>query len=219
LCGSAALSLHLAGAAPIANPHSTPAYPDHSHLLVYRDEKGAEHAVRTAEDWAQRRRHILAGMQEAMGPLPDRSHLPALDVKVTEEVKGDGFVRQTISFVAEGTERVPADLYVPASGAKGKRLPAVLALHQTSANGKRDLGGGAKNPNMGYAPELARRGYVVLCPDYPSFDDLADYDFARDAYASGTMKGVFNHMRCVDLLQTRDDVDGQRIGVIGHSLG
>jgi len=33
------------------------------------------------------------------------------------------------------------------------------------------------------------------------------------------MKGVFNHMRCVDVLQARDDVDGERIGVIGHSLG
>jgi len=33
------------------------------------------------------------------------------------------------------------------------------------------------------------------------------------------MKGIFNHMRCVDLLQARAEVDPQRIGVIGHSLG
>src|SRR5687768_9822719 len=195
------------------------AYSDHSRLLVYIDDKGGEHPVKTAEDWARRRTHILAGMQEAMGALPDRSNLPELDVKVVAEMKGEGFVRQTISFVAEGADRVPADLYLPASAAKGKRLPAMLALHQTSHNGKRDLGGGAKNPNMGYAPELARRGYVVLCPDYPSFGDYANYDFAKDAYVSGTMKGVFNHMRCVDLLAARDDVDPERIGVIGHSLG
>ena len=94
----------------------------------------------------------------------------------------------------------------------------MLALHQTSPRGRRDLEGGAKNPNMGYAPELARRGYVVLCPDYPSFGDYP-YDFSKDDYVSGSMKGVFNHMRCVDLLRSRDDVDGERIGVIGHSLG
>ena len=33
------------------------------------------------------------------------------------------------------------------------------------------------------------------------------------------MKGIFNHMRCVDLLQAREDVDHERIGVLGHSLG
>ena len=33
------------------------------------------------------------------------------------------------------------------------------------------------------------------------------------------MKGIFNHMRCVDLLCERPDVDAERIGVIGHSLG
>jgi predicted dienelactone hydrolase len=33
------------------------------------------------------------------------------------------------------------------------------------------------------------------------------------------MKGIFNHMRCVDLLQSLPEVDPGRIGAIGHSLG
>jgi acetyl esterase/lipase len=33
------------------------------------------------------------------------------------------------------------------------------------------------------------------------------------------MKGIFNHMRSVDLLKSRSEVDPERIGVIGHSLG
>jgi S-formylglutathione hydrolase FrmB len=33
------------------------------------------------------------------------------------------------------------------------------------------------------------------------------------------MKGIFNHIRCIDLLQSRADVDPNAIGVIGHSLG
>src|SRR5699024_1219318 len=40
-----------------------------------------------------------------------------------------------------------------------------------------------------------------------------------DQYVSGTMKSIFDDMRCVDFLQTRADVDPDRIGVIGHSLG
>ena len=33
------------------------------------------------------------------------------------------------------------------------------------------------------------------------------------------MKGIWNHMRAVDLLQSLPEVDGTRIGCIGHSLG
>ena len=33
------------------------------------------------------------------------------------------------------------------------------------------------------------------------------------------MKGICNHIRGVDLLQARAEVDPERIGVIGHSLG
>ncbi len=54
------------------NADEPPAYRDHAALLAYRDDAGAEHPVKTAQDWAIRRRHILNGMQQAMGPLPAR---------------------------------------------------------------------------------------------------------------------------------------------------
>ena len=104
---------------------AAPLYPDHSRLLVCRDAQGVEHPVTTAQDWAVRRAHILAGMQEAMGPLPDRTHLPSLDVRIGEEIRRDGFIRQTLSFVADGTDRIPAHLYLPTTSAKGKRRPGV----------------------------------------------------------------------------------------------
>ncbi|MEC9092605.1 MAG: PVC-type heme-binding CxxCH protein, partial [Planctomycetota bacterium] len=61
--------------------------------------------------------------------------------------------------------------------------------------------------------------YVVIAPDYPSFGDLQDHQFAEDEFESGTLQGIVNHMRCVDYLQTLDFVDPRKIGVIGHSLG
>jgi dienelactone hydrolase len=76
--------------------------------------------------------------------------------------------------------------------------------------------GGAKN--LHYALELAERGYVTLAPDYPNFGDYKIDVYAR-GYASATMKGIWNHMRAVDLLQSLDEVDGKHIGCIGHSLG
>ncbi len=185
--------------------------------MTYRDDRGRDQPVKNCDDWAIRRRRILGGMQEAMGMLPDRGHLPPFDVKIVEEVAGQGYRRLTVTFVAETGDRIPADLYLPEfKDGKGKR-PAVLALHQTSNEGKRETSGIVRK-NQGYARELAERGYVVLAPDYPSFGDYR-YDFNSDRYASGTMKGIFNHMRCVDYLQSRPEVDPERLGVIGHSLG
>jgi acetyl esterase/lipase len=212
-------SLFAAAQAVPAEEAATPRYPDHSQLLVYRDAEGHEHPVKTPEDWAVRRRHVLAGMEEAMGPLPDRSDLPPLDVHLKGRMEGEGFQRLTISFVPEPSDRLCAHLYLPSGRGPDERLPAMLALHPTSTLGKDRVTKEGGEPNRMYAYELARRGYVVIAPDYPSFGDYQGYDFAADRYTSGTMKGIFNHMRCVDLLQSRPEVDPQRIGVIGHSLG
>jgi len=220
LGGHAFLFVLIIGAGSVvwAGEPTAPDYPDHSQLFVYRDEAGREHPVRTPQDWAIRRRHILANMQKAMGLLPERTNLVPLDVQVTERFEGDGFTRLTLSFAVEEGDRVPAFLFLPAGLKKGVRTAAMLALHPTSPLGKKISAGWGEEPNRNYGLELAQRGYVVLVPDYPSFGDYK-YDFDADRYVSGTMKGIFNHMRCVDLLQSRPEVDPQRIGVIGHSLG
>lgn len=200
----------------VAAEPSTPEYPNHRQLLVWRDAAG-EHPVKTPADWAKRREHILLGMQQAMGQLPDRSQLPPLDVKIEETFDGTTFTRYKLSFVAEGKDRVPCYLFVP-KGLNGQRVPGIVALHQTTAIGKQEPAGMGPKENLHYGLELAKRGYVVLAPDYPSFGDY-QYDFNADDYVSGSMKGIFNHMRAVDLLASRPEVDAKRIGAIGHSLG
>ena len=190
---------------------------DHGDLTVFRDASGPLKPIASTDDWNQRREHILLGMQEAMGPMPRPRPQPDFDVRVTERTKGNGFERKTISIVVEGTDRVTADLYLPTARQTDEKRPAVLALHPTGALGKRIVAGA--KPNRQYATELAERGYVVIAPDYPSFGELKNYDFAADDYVSGTMKGIVNHMRCVDYLQSLDEVDPGRIAAIGHSLG
>jgi dienelactone hydrolase len=193
-----------------------PFYPDKTRLLVLRDAAGAERAVRTPADWARRREHVLANMQLVMGPLPDRSRRMPLDVQTTEEVRTKHFVRKKLTFAVENGDRVPAYLLVPL-GATGKR-PAVLCLHQTIALGKGEPAGLGPSENLRYAVHLAERGYVALAPDYPSFGDY-HYDFAKGGYQSGSMKAIWNNMRAIDLLQSLPEVDPERIGCIGHSLG
>jgi acetyl esterase/lipase len=171
--------------------------------------------VKSAEP-PPRRERILEAMQQVMGPLPDTGRKVPLDVKYAAEVKTAHYVRKKLTYAAEKGDRVPAWLLVP-TGRRGK-LPAVLCLHQTVSIGKDEPAGLGKNENLRYAVHLAERGYVTLAPDYPSFGEYP-YDFAKSPYKSGSMKAVWNNMRAIDLLQSLPEVDGERIGCIGHSLG
>ncbi len=203
----------------------------HRDLTKYTSENGQVQPIRTADDWAVRRRAILDGMQQAMGPLPSFEGLPEFDIKVTEDTRIQDVRRLTLTIQVEAGDRLPLDLYVPAILADKVdpasiltlnhevKLPAVVALHPTGALGKRIVAGEGAKSNRQYGLELARRGYVTICPDYPSFGQYDKYDFVADRYVSGTMKGIFNHMRCVDLVTAMPCVDGARIATIGHSLG
>ncbi|MGH8596779.1 MAG: alpha/beta hydrolase family protein, partial [Gammaproteobacteria bacterium] len=59
---------------------------------------------------------------------------------------------------------------------------------------------------------------VCIAPDYPYLGENS-FDPYKNGYASCTMKGIVNHRRAVDVLQSLPEVDGKRIGSIGHSLG
>lgn len=193
-----------------------PRYPDKGDLLVWKDEVGKVHPVKSAGDWAKRRNDILAGMQQVMGPLPSDKEKVPLDVRYADEVKAPRYVRKKLTYAAEKGDRVPAWLLVPV-GLKAK-APAVLCLHQTVPIGKDEPVGLGKREELEYARHLAERGYVTLAPDYPSFGEYP-YDFAKSKFPSGSMKAIWNNIRAVDLLASLPEVDADRIGVIGHSLG
>ena len=190
-----------------------------SGLLIYSAADGKKLPVKSPAEWETKRQQILEGMELAMGELPGRTNLPPLAIQIKDSVQEEFYTRYRIHFTAAENEIVPAYLYIPKGKANGKKRPAMLALHGTGDGGKNLVDGTNPETKRPVANELAQRGYIVIAPDYPSMGELKDYDFANDRYESATMQAIFNHMRCVDLLQARDDVDPERIGVIGHSLG
>src|SRR5437870_2487858 len=193
------------------------AYPDKTRLLVWRDAAGTEHAIKDVADWPKRRGHILANMQEVMGPLPSLKNKLPLDVRVLETARLQKFTRTKLTFAASAGNRVPAYLLIPHE--RPGKLPAVLCLHPTSKEfGKAVPAGLAGKPDRHYAVHLAERGYVTLAPDYVHSGGY-DFDPYKHGFVSATMLGIVNHMRAVDLLQSLPEVDPERIGVIGHSLG
>ena len=185
-------------------------------LMTYRDTTGTAHPVKTKADWSRRVAQIRDGMEAVMGPMPaDKDKVP-LDVKYGASEKTPKFIRKKLTFAVAKGERVPAWLLIPV-GLKGK-APAVLCLHQTVKIGKDEPAGLGPREELRYAVHLAERGYVTLAPDYPSFGEY-DYDFSKSTFTSGSMKAIFNNMRAVDLLVSLPEVDAERIGAIGHSLG
>lgn len=195
-----------------------PHYDDKADLLYYLDEAGKKQTVRTARDWQVRVGHVKANMELVMGELPAKSS-EALAVEIKSETELLNYRRKHISYVAEKGDRVTAYLLVP-HAAFGKKLPALVCLPESGRPGKDQPSGLTPKAALAHAHELADRGYVCIVPDYPL---LHANEYKTDpyklGYVSATMKGIVNHRRAVDVLETLDNVDRDAIGVIGHSLG
>lgn len=203
-----------------SDPIPTP-YPDHTTLHYFLTPSGEKRPIKTADDWTIRREHIATWMQTVMGPRPSPAQPVPLDVKIEEEIPvGDDLTRRKISYHTDSTERrVKAYLFVPTSARADRQTPAILCLHQTTPIGKSEPAGLGPKPNLHYGLHLAQRGYITLAPDYPSFGEYAYAFPPGDGYASGTMKAIYDNIRAVDVLQRMPEVDGMRLGCIGHSLG
>jgi pimeloyl-ACP methyl ester carboxylesterase len=165
-------------------------------------------------------RGLRARMLDVMGDFPGGDRRVSLDMTVMEERREGAVMCRKITFGVEPDDRCWAWLLIPAErlGPDAPPGPALLCLHQTTKIGKDEPAGFGGLPNLHYARELAQRGYATLSPDYPQFGDYRVDVYGR-GYASATLKGIWNHMRAVDLLAGLPLTDPRRIGCIGHSLG
>ena len=181
--------------------------------------------VDTPEDWQARkqvlRRRYLELIRDEYKP-----EKPSLDLKVHEEVTVDGtYVRKLISYNVEADERAHAYLGIPLE--RNGRLPGIVALHGTFAQGKSRAAGLVDNPDKAYLDHLCRRGYVVIAPEHfvsgHRIPPEGPYDTSRfyKKHPNWTAVGKFTyeHSIAIDVLQSLDEVDGERIGALGHSLG
>ncbi len=159
----------------------------------------------------------------------DRPKVP-LDAKIdkTTEPTG-GLVMEHLAFATEtkadgSTERVPALVVRPQDSSK--RHPAVLLLHGT---------GGNKEGMRSGLEELAKLGFVAIAID-GRYHGERNPGKGTDAYnqaitrAWRTKNGeksehpfyfdtCWDIWRTIDYLQSRADVDGDRIGMMGFSKG
>ena len=212
----------------IAAAHGEEAHPTYDHAdLSYVLRNNGDHApIRKPRDWQERRSHILAGMQRVMGKLPRPATPVPLEVQTLEEHREGKILRRKLAYHTDDAQHtVTAWLLMPIESAEPSEpdnptagRPAMLCLHQTTGAGKDSPVGLADRPTLHYARQLAERGYVTLSPDYPSLGEH-QHDFDADKYQSGSMKAIYDNRRAIDLLAALPEVDPERIGAIGHSLG
>jgi dienelactone hydrolase len=151
--------------------------------------------------------------------LIDRPRV-ALSPEVEKMSAANAFEEFHFSFASDASNRVPGILIEP-KNVSGKH-PVVIALHGT---------GGSKANMISLGRKLAERGFIAVAIDgryhgeRKSGKGETDYDDAivRAFHGSGEhpfyYDTVWDVMRLVDYLATRDDVDPARIGLIGISMG
>lgn len=211
--------LSLLWLAPITGQTADATQVSRDDLLVYTATDGRSLPVRSPAAWEARRSAILQAMQSIMGRLPAANTKCPLDVAVEAEEDLPTFTRRKLSYQILPGARVPAYLLIPKSAqAPGKRLPGMLTLHQTHAEGQRVVVGLGKSPDDEYGVELAARGYVCLAPPYPM---LANYwpEVHKLGFESGTLLAIWINIRGLDLLASLPFVQTNGFGSIGHSLG
>jgi len=155
----------------------------------------------------------------------DRSRSPSAQL-IGSEDRGNMIV-ESLTLDLNGEEPVPAFFLKPKT--RDKPGPVVLYNHSHGGNyvrGKQETLSGAEYLQAEpYGPALVKAGFSVLCYDAWCFGDRRARSetatFKRLLWRGEVLWGrmVFDALRAVDYLARRPDVDPERIGTLGMSMG
>lgn len=182
--------------------------------------------IRTREEWERARQRLRDKWLNFLGPMP--TERPPLELEVLKEERVEGCLRQLVRYQCEPGRRVEAYLLRPTTDS-GQRTtdkrPGLVILHPTTPDTIDVVAGVKGDESRQLGLKLARRGFVVCCPRCFLWQDVTDYKEAvrrfqeRHPQTLGMHKMLYDAMRGVDVLLSLPEVDPQRIGAAGHSLG
>ncbi|HUE17138.1 MAG TPA: hypothetical protein VMR25_23370 [Planctomycetaceae bacterium] len=165
---------------------------------------------------------LLALMQGSLcadDPIFDVKALSStpLNPRVISAVEKKGIVTETVRFHSETDGRQDVDIFAFFSYPKGARnLPAFIWNQ-----------GGLSQASPGATSKPAARGYAVMCIDFPqpTYRSTGDYPInsglhvGPDPHKAPIYHGVVALLKAVSYLETRPEVDRDRIGIAGASWG
>lgn len=174
----------------------------------------------TVREWEAEKGSLRVEMEAAWGGFVDGKC--ALEPRVVGVLEREGYRIEKVVFQTMPEVWMTANAYVPEGG--GKRA-AVLCVHGHWRGAKQDPAVQAR------CIGLAKLGYFVLVVDASGAGErgvgkaLGEYHgemVAATLMPTGKVLcglQVYENMRAIDYLQSRPEVDGERIGVTGASGG
>jgi len=177
--------------------------------------------------WDKRRKGIIAALSALLGE-PSEIQRDSNPPQTGDPVQEAGYTRTDVLIPGEVDDPITAWLLRPEIPISDP-TPVMIVLHQTQAPGKDEACGLTGDPEMAFAVELVRRGYICVAPDVIGFggrtpDGAEPYYGAHDFYRRHPHWSFFGKMnwdlsRVVDYIERLDGADAKHIGVIGHSHG
>lgn len=176
-------------------------------------------------DWKTQKEELRRQLAEMLGldPMPERTPLNAVVTGTTEA--GDVVVER-LHFQSRPGLYVTANFYRPKT--QDGPLPAILYVCGHALVKKDDVSYGNKAGYHHHGLWFARNGYVCLTIDTLQLGEIegihhGTYRYDRWWWPSRgyTPAGVeaWNGIRALDYLQSRPEVDGEKIGMTGRSGG
>jgi dienelactone hydrolase len=177
---------------------------------------------------------LLENYQKCLGgPFPEPS--PLL-LEVRETIQKEGYRIESLTYMVQPGDRVPAFLLVPDKVTADHPAPGIAVWHQHNGQyflGKTEPAGLGGNPMHHTAVALAREGYVVICPDALCFGERQDptgilkdgnyerFEFLRQVVSGRSLawKNILDMKRAIDVLCSRSEVIQDQLGCYGHSMG
>ncbi len=194
-------------------------------------EQAAEAKVAALRNYADAEAYVnetTTKVKQCFGPLPEKTPLNA---RVTHTIERETYTIENVIFESRPNFPVTGNLYLPRQ--RRGQIPAVVGVCGHSQNGK------AGGTYQSFAQGLARLGYIVLIIDPAGQGERYQYvDATLQPVQGGNVRehlyvgnpqflvGEFfgtwqawDAIRAFDYLQTRPEVDGQRIMITGNSGG
>jgi len=181
--------------------------------------------ITSQQDWQTHRQEYRDQLQEMLGltPWPERG--PLNDV-VTSRIEHDDIVVECLHFQSLPGLYVTANFYRPK--VVTQPLPAILYVcgHATMRDGTRSLGN--KTGYQRHGAWYARNGYTCLTIDTIQLGEIPGDHHGTHAKGEWWWHGrgytplgveTWNGIRALDYLQSRPEVDAERIGLTGRSGG
>src|SRR6266487_253223 len=180
--------------------------------------------ITNRQQWEARRPELRQQYLEMLGlwPLPERTPLQPVITGTLE--REEGFRVEKLHFQSRSHLYVTGNLYLPKDAKAGAKLPAVLYVCSHSGRGR----DGNKTAFQHHGMWFATHGYACLLIDTLQLGEIAAIHHGTYRYdrwwwqARGYTPAAvecWNGIRAIDYLQSRPEVDPERIAVTGISGG